>query len=583
MVTLFWVGMVLLNDGHALGGVREVPQTPPRTAYLMANTAVSHEEFLRKNPKWSKACNGPDRGKWLEADEAERVQQVTTQPGKDGPHMEELPGGLADIPFGHACFPLKRVCKIKSNEKYKVRWAVLGNLEKLAEVCFAPTAAKKVVWLVFALVIMTGMCLRFFDIKGAFMAEKPTRDIYVTIDGKYYILRYSLYGLKDAAKVFNDGLVKHLLAGGYKQSKWDQCLFYKRDSMFSYTYLVFHVDDFIASATSEQLLDEFREHLQTKYEATENRDGIFLGIHMERYEDTDDGQVYFIFRKPFQLQNIFDKYLPSGPTMSEPHDPMRTAYSQSFDVNDSPPCDVKEFRSLLGAVMQLVDCRPDIAFTVAKTSQRQCSPRVKDQEALMFLLHFLWFTRDQGLILRRADKASAATLVRLRGFGDCSYACHGNGKSHYCIGFDLVDETRHQETLPFNNLHNTGLFQLKSFMAPVVDLSSCSGEIGAAVELTKDAIFHRSVLSELGQTQLHPTPLYGDNDSAKILATEYAGGHKKVRYMLPKINWLMEQTQAEVVKMVRLGTEELHVDIGTKNSRGPEFRTKQARTMGRDV
>ena len=157
MVTLFWVGMVLLNDGHALGGVREVPQTPPRTAYLMANTAVSHEEFLRKNPKWSKACNGPDRGKWLEADEAERVQQVTTQPGKDGPHMEELPGGLADIPFGHACFPLKRVCKIKSNEKYKVRWAVLGNLEQLAEVCFAPTAAKKVVWLVFALVIMTGM------------------------------------------------------------------------------------------------------------------------------------------------------------------------------------------------------------------------------------------------------------------------------------------------------------------------------------------------------------------------------------------------------------------------------------------
>ena len=63
---------------------------------------------------------------------------------------------------------------------------------------------------------MTGLSTRFFDIKGAFMAEKPTRDVYVTIDGKYYILRYSLYGLKDAAKVFNDGLVAHL--------------FYKRES-----------------------------------------------------------------------------------------------------------------------------------------------------------------------------------------------------------------------------------------------------------------------------------------------------------------------------------------------------------------
>ena len=48
--------------------------------------------------------------------------------------------------------------------------------------------------------------------------------------------------------------------------------------------------------------------------------------------------------------------------MSEPHD----------DKEDSPACDVTAFRSLLGAVMQLVDCRPDIAFTVAKISQRQC-------------------------------------------------------------------------------------------------------------------------------------------------------------------------------------------------------------------
>jgi len=41
--------------------------------------------------------------------------------------------------------------------------------------------------------------------------------------------------------------------------------------------------------------------------------------------------------------------------------------------------------------------------------------------------------------------------------------------------------------------------------------------------------------------------------------------------MLPKINWLMEQTKAEVIKLVRLATQELHVDIGTKNGRGPEF------------
>ena len=515
----------------------------------------------------------------MAADEEERKQQFEVQPGKDGPHLEELTGGKADIPWGHACFPLKRVCKIKSNGKFKIRWAVLGNLERLEENCYAPTAAKKVVWLIFALSIMTGMFTRFYDIKGAFMAEKPTRDIYVTIDNKYYILRYSLYGLKDAAKVFNQGLVDHLRAGGYIQSKWDQCLFYKRESDSSYVYLVFHVDDFIGNGTSERILDEFYAHMATKYEVTSNIDGLFLGIQMERYGDGSQGVAY-IFRKPYQLQNIFDKYLPKGPTMSLPRDPMRDCYSKGFDVEDSAPCDTTEFRSILGAVMQLTDCRPDIAYTIAKISQRQCSPRVKDQEALIFLIHFLWATRNKGLILRQLDSASAATLVRLRGYTDCSFACHGNGKSHYCIGFDLVDEQTHNEVNPFAGEVNTGLFYMKSFMAPNVDLSSCQGETCATVELAKDSIFYRGILSELGQTQFEPTPLYGDNDATRSLATHYDGSHKRVRYMLPKINWLMEQTTAEVIKMVRMSTTVLPVDIGTKNGRGSEFYGKRDRAMG---
>jgi len=99
---------------------------------------------------------------------------------------------------------------------------------------------------------------------------------------------------------------------------------------------------------------------------TSNTDGMFLGIQMERYSDENNLQVAYIFRKPHQLQNIFDKYLPKGPTFSLPRDPKREHYSKGFDEENSLPCDVTEFRSMLGAVMQLTDCRPDIAFTIAK-------------------------------------------------------------------------------------------------------------------------------------------------------------------------------------------------------------------------
>jgi len=140
--------------------------------------------------------------------------------------------------------------------------------------------------------------------------------------------------------VFNEGLVAHLKAGGYSQSKWDQCLFYKWDSDNAYIYLIFHVNDFIGSGSTERMLDEFYEHMTRKYEITSNTDGIFLGIQMERFGDGS------FFRKPHQLQNIFDKYLPKGPTMSLPRDPMRENYSENFNVDDSQLMDVSKFRSL---------------------------------------------------------------------------------------------------------------------------------------------------------------------------------------------------------------------------------------------
>jgi hypothetical protein len=124
------------------------------------------------------------------------------------------------------------------------------------------------------------------------------------------------------------------------------------------------------------------------------------------------------------------------------------------------------------------------------------------------------------------------------------------------------------------------MFYTKSFMAPTVDLSSCEGEIGAAVELTKDTIFFRGILCELHQEQMKPTPLYGDNNSAISLATSFNGNHKRVRYMLPKINWLMEKTQAQAVKMYRMGTHELPPDVMTKVGSGTEWDQKTDAVMG---
>ena len=102
---LLWVGLAITNTISA-----------PVTTRLVTNAAVSHEEYMRRNPKWRKAILGPESDKWKIADDAERDQQLKRQPGKDGPHMVELLGGKSDVPKGMPIFPIKRVCKIKSND-----------------------------------------------------------------------------------------------------------------------------------------------------------------------------------------------------------------------------------------------------------------------------------------------------------------------------------------------------------------------------------------------------------------------------------------------------------------------------------
>jgi hypothetical protein len=204
-------------------------------------------------------------------------------------------------------------------------------------------------------------------------------------------------------------------------------------------------------------------------------------------------------------------------------------------------------------------------------------------DALLNIVKMLYITRDQGVTLRPGDSMSAATLVRLRGYADCSYATHGNGKSHYSHCFDLVEEKQHDERSPLQRIFQTGMFYFKSYMAPTVDLATAEGEAGALIECAKDAIFYRGFLNELHLQQIHPTPLYGDNDSTIILATEYGNKHRRVRYMLPKIMWLMEQTKTQVLKLLRLGTKELPPDVGTKIGGGIEFQRKMDRVMGSKI
>lgn len=534
------------------------PDVEPIMSY---NVKVSHDEYLWKNPTWGQAKKRSDSSKWSAADDKERQQHMSG----DKATFRWIQGRRPVLPRDAKVLPLKRVCTIKDDGSYKVRWVVLGNLDNFAGDTYAPTTAKKVIWLLYAVGIILGLTRRFFDIKGAFMSEKLERVVYVTIDGQYYELMYSLYGLPEAARLFNLGLVAHLKAGGYVQSKWDQCLFIKWTSATSFIFIGLHVDDFNANATSKQELDHLGAYLRTKYEVTQNCDGIYLGTRCT--EQPDGSQV---FTKPFMLQALFDKFLPEGPIRSLPPHPVSETYLRNFEANDVP-CDNNMFRSLLGGLQQLLDVRPELAFGLSKIGQRTDKSRAKDLEALVYALHYLYGTRDKGLLLRPGFSSAGAIAVRMRAYADCGFASNGNGRSQYCICFDLVPESEHDEEHPIKRLHRTGMFYFKSWMAPTTDLNTSEGEMGTVIEATKDSIFFNGILDEMHLPQLEPTPIYNDNKSSITLATQFSGNHKRIRYMLPRVNWLIEKVKEQVIRLLYLNTRDLPADLGTKGLTGTPF------------
>ena len=94
------------------------------------------------------------------------------------------------------------------------------------------------------------------------------------------------------------------------------------------------------------MIEEFHQHMNQKYDMTTNLDGVFLGILQTRMPNGD-----CVFTRPYQLQSIFDKWLPNWIRWAET---TRGSDDKSYVDNyeqESSPCDKKHFKSLIGSLM----------------------------------------------------------------------------------------------------------------------------------------------------------------------------------------------------------------------------------------
>jgi len=156
------------------------------------------------------------------------------------------------------------------------------------------------------------------------------------------------------------------------------------------------------------------------------------------------------------------------------------------------------------------------------------------------------------------------------------YICgqNGSGKSQYAECFDLTaDDLTDAE-------NSTGMFYFRSINPSTVDLCPAEAEMGATVETTKTAVMLNGLLHELKQTTTQPVEIYNDNQPNILLSTKLTGHSKRVRYMMPKLNWMLEKVNEQHIKLIYMNTDQLPADLGTKAHPPIAHNKKSLRVMG---
>ena len=158
--------------------------------------------------------------------------------------------------------------------------------------------------------------LKGMDIGNAFLEGECDTELYmnlpkdlvkfITGDEKKQIcvkIIKSIYGLKQAAKIFNEKLNNQLESVGFKRLANDVCLYLITREMDNY-YLIVHIDDIIITGRDDKIIKILFNQISTRFKrTTEGKEFIrYLGI------DIDNKNEYIKFNQSKYIKEIMDEY-----------------------------------------------------------------------------------------------------------------------------------------------------------------------------------------------------------------------------------------------------------------------------------
>ena len=243
---------------------------------------------------------------------------------------------------------------------------------------FAPVGSKITFRLFLSICTNLKIGIIHLDIKTAFLNGELEEELYMyqpegfsKNDNLVCKLNKAIYGLKQAAKSWNNKLNEFLVENDFKRNSYDQCLYAKNIDENIILVLVY-VDDILVSGTDEKRIIKFIGSVEACFKVR-NMGNVkeFLGIEIER--TTDFG---FLIHQRQYIDKILNEFGMNQSKFSKiPIDP---SYLKLEDVTETLPNN-KHYQKAIGSLLYLsINTRPDIALAVSVLGRKASCPSQRD-------------------------------------------------------------------------------------------------------------------------------------------------------------------------------------------------------------
>uniref|UniRef100_A0A1Y1K3D6 Reverse transcriptase Ty1/copia-type domain-containing protein n=1 Tax=Photinus pyralis TaxID=7054 RepID=A0A1Y1K3D6_PHOPY len=457
---------------------------------------------------------------------------------------------LVERPSNRAVITCKWIFSRKRNaagelETYKARLVARGFTQREGfdfNETYSPVAKITTVRLLLALAVERDLEIHQMDVKTAFLNGKLEEDIYMEqpdgfVQGKLVCkLNKSLYGLKQASRVWNERFHTFVVRIGFLRSQYDQCL-YLMGSGASMILLLLYVDDLILLGKNLDKILIVKRLIAAEFEMRDMGEiKTFLGINIQRNRDA--GTLYLSQRK--YLEDVLRRFnMNNCNPVATPMEIQTKKITRSESEFTKKP-----YRELIGCLMYIAYAtRPDLCAAVGYFSQFQSCATDEHWIGAKRILRYVKSSLDLRLLYNCHYKSPV-----LEGFADADYGSESNERKSISGNIIKVFGS----TVGWTARKQTS-----------VALSTTESEYISLAIAAAEIIWYRGILCEIGISLDGPTIIHEDNQGAiKIALGEKVS--QRTKHIDIKYHFIRDCIEKQIINLRYIKTQEQQADIMTK-------------------